>query len=111
MLSAIIDGVLGRLQKGMSAGIDVANSQNGDADSILSDEEAKESNNVSAKTAAANTASGWRKKARSYATNLSKGFANAGAIATGQGEQYEIERPSIVNFDKDTTKDSKDESN
>lgn len=137
MWSAIIpaiDGAMGRLQKGMSAGIDVANSQHGgaapaseqvdassenkdnsgngktggaaniiknvidkvgvgggkenstDASSILSDEEAKESKNVSAKTAAANTVSGW-KKVRNYTTNLSKGFANAGAVATGQKEK------------------------
>lgn len=160
MWSAIIkavDGAAGRLQKGMSAGIDVANSQHGgaapasgqvdassenkdnsgngktggaaniiknvidkvgvggskekptDADSILSDQEAKESKNVSAKTAAANTVSGW-KKARNYGTNLSKGFANAGAVATGQGKQYDIESPSIVDFDKDITKDFKAES-
>lgn len=158
MWSAIIkavDGAAGRLQKGMSAGIEVANSQHGgaapasgqvdassenkdnsgktggaaniiknvidkvgvgggkekptDADSILSDEEAKESKNVSAKTAAANTVSGW-KKARNYGTNLSKGFANAGAVATGQGKQYDIESPSIVDFDKDITKDFKAES-
>lgn len=156
MWSAIIkavDGAAGRLQKGMSAGIDVANSQHGgaapaseqvdassenkdnsgktggaaniiknvidkvgvgngkekstDASSILSDEEAKEAKSVSAKTAAANTVSGW-KKARNYATNLSKGFANAGAVATGQSKQYDI--PSIVDFDKDITKDFKAES-
>lgn len=157
MWSAIIkavDGAAGRLQKGMSAGIDVANSQHGgaapaseqvdassenkdnsgktggaaniiknvidkvgvggsketstDAGSILSDEEAKESKNVSAKTAAANAVLGW-KKARNYTTNLSKGFANAGAVATGQGKQYDIESPSIVDFDKDITKDFKAE--
>lgn len=159
MWSAIIpaiDGAMGRLQKGMSAGIDVANSQHGgaapasgqvdassenkdnsgngktggaaniiknvidkvgvggdkekptDASSILSDEEAKEAKSVSAKTAAANTVSGW-KKARNYGTNLSKGFANAGAVATGQGKQYDIESPSIVDFDKDITKDFKAE--
>lgn len=158
MWSAIIkaiDGAAGRLQKGMSAGIDVANSQHGgaapaseqvdassenkdnsgktggaaniiknvidkvgvgggkekptDASSILSDEEAKESKSVSAKTAAANTVSGWQ-KTRNYATNLSKGFANAGAVATGQSKQYDIESPSIVDFDKDITKDFKAES-
>lgn len=158
MWSAIIkavDGAAGRLQKGMSAGIDVANSQHGgaapaseqvgassenkdnsgktggaaniiknvidkvgvggskekptDADSILSDKEAKESKNVSAKTAAANAVSGW-KKVRNYGTNLSKSFANAGAVATGQGKQYDIESPSIVDFDKDITKDFKAES-
>lgn len=156
MWSAIIPaiaGAMGRLQKGMSAGIDVANSQHGgaapasgqvdassenkdnsgktggaaniiknvidkvgvggketstDAGSILSDEEAKESKNVSAKTAAANAVSGW-KKARNYTTNLSKGFANAGAVATGQGKQYDIESPGIVDFDKDITKDFKAE--
>lgn len=157
MWSAIIkavDGAAGRLQKGMSAGIDVANSQHGgaapasgqvdassenkdnsgktggaaniiknvidkvgvgdgketstDAGSILSDEEAKESKNVSAKTAATNAVLGW-KKARNYTTNLSKGFANAGAVATGQGKQYDIESPSIVDFDKDITKDFKAE--
>lgn len=157
MWSAVIkavDGAAGRLQKGMSAGIDVANSQHGgaapasgqvdassenkdnsgngktggvaniiknvidkvgvgggketstDAGSILSDEEAKEAKSISAKTAATNTVSSW-KKARDYGTNLSKGFANAGAVATGQGKQYDIESPSIVDFDKDITKDFK----
>lgn len=148
-----IDHAMERTQKGMSAGIDVANSQHGGAadsattsneqvdtsktgeniksvtseaakqklgakakevsegaaDSILSDQEAKESKSVSAKTAATNTVSGW-KKARNYGTNLSKGFANAGAVATGQGKQYDIESPSIVDFDKDITKDFKAES-
>lgn len=157
-----IDHAMGRTQKGMSAGIDVANSQHGGAaeaattsneqidtsktgeniksvaseaakqklngstkseasegagasagagadsaaGSILSDQEAKEAKSVSAKTAATNTVSGW-KKARNYGTNLSKGFANAGAIATGQDKQYDIESPSFVDFDKDITKDSK----
>lgn len=155
-----IDHAMERTQKGMSAGIDVANSQHGGAagsattsneqidtsktgeniksvtseaakqklgakakvgdsaepevsegaaDSILSDQEAKESKSVSAKTVAANTVSGW-KKARNYGTNLSKSFANAGAVATGQGKQYDIESPSIVDFDKDITKDFKAES-
>ena len=155
-----IDHAMERTQKGMSAGIDVANSQHGGAadsattsneqvdtsktgenvksvtseaakqklgakakvgdsaesevsegaaDSILSDQEAKEAKSVSAKTAATNTISGW-KKARNYGTNLSKGFANAGAVATGQGKQYDIESPSIVDFDKDITKDFKAES-
>lgn len=155
-----IDHAMERTQKGMSAGIDVANSQHGGAadsattsneqvdtsktgeniksvaseaakqklgakakvgysaesevsegaaDSILSDQEAKEAKSVSAKTAATNTVSGW-KKARNYGTNLSKGFANAGAVATGQGKQYDIESPSIVDFDKDITKDFKAES-
>lgn len=155
-----IDHAMERTQKGMSAGIDVANSQHGGAadsattsneqfdtsktgeniksvtseaakqklgakakvgdsaesevsegaaDSILSDQEAKESKSVSAKTVATNTVSGW-KKARKYGTNLSKGFANAGAVATGQGKQYDIESPSIVDFDKDITKDFKAES-
>lgn len=79
----------------------------GAADSILSDEKAKEAKSVSAKTAATNTVSGW-KKARNYGTNLSKGFANAGAIATGQGKQYDLESPSIVDFD--ITKDFKADS-
>ena len=157
-----IDHAMERTQKGMSAGIDVANSQHGGAagsattsneqvdtsktgeniksatseaakqklgakakvgesevsegaaDSILSDQEAKESKSVSAKTVSAktvatNTVSGW-KKARNYGTNLSKSFANAGAVATGQGKQYDIESPSIVDFDKDITKDFKAES-
>ena len=154
-----IDHAMERTQKGMSAGIDVANSQHGGAadsattsneqvdtsktgeniksvareatkqklgaqqingsaesevsegaaDSILSDQEAKEAKNVSAKTAATNTVSGW-KKARNYGTNVSKGFANAGAIATGQDKQYDIESPSIVDFDKDITKEFKAES-
>lgn len=155
-----IDHAMGRTQKGMSAGIDVANSQHGGAagsaaasneqidtsktgeniksvtseaakqklgakakvgdsaesevsegaaDSILSDQKAKEAKSVSAKTAATNTVSGW-KKARNYGANASKGFANAGAIATGQGKQYDIESPSIVDFDKDITKDFKAES-
>ena len=153
-----IDHAMERTQKGMSAGIDVANSQHGGAagstttsneqvdtsktgeniksvaseaakqklgakiggsaesgvsegaaDSILSDQEAKEAKSVSAKTAATNTVSGWE-KARNYGTNLSKGFANAGAVATGQGKQYDIESPSIVDFNKDITKDFKAES-
>ena len=169
-----IDHAMGRTQKGMSAGIDVANSQHGGAagsattsneqidtsktgenvksvtseaakqklnakadgsaasgasenagasagssalpegitsaaGSILSDEKAKESKSVSAKTAAENTVSGW-KKARNYGANASKGFANAGAVATGQGKQYDIESPSIVDFNKDITKDFKTES-
>lgn len=155
-----IDHAMERTQKGMSAGIDVANSQHGGAadsattsneqvdtsktgeniksvtseaakqklgakakvgdsaesevsegaaDSILSDQEAKEAKSVSAKTAATNTVSGW-KKARNYGTNLSKGFANAGAVATGQGKQYDIESPSFVDFNKDITKDFKAES-
>ena len=79
------------------------------AGSILSDEKAKEAKSVSAKTAATNTVSGW-KKARNYGTNVSKGFANAGAIATGQGKQYDVESPSIVDFNKDITKDFKAES-
>ena len=163
MMGAIIqaiDHAMERTQKGMSAGIDVANSQHGGAadsattsneqvdtsktgeniksvtseaakqklgakakvgdsaesevsegaaDSILSDQEAKEAKSVSAKTAATNTVSGW-KKARNYGTNLSKGFANAGAVATGQGKQYDIESPSFVDFNKDVTKDFKAES-
>ena len=167
-----IDHAMERTQKGMSAGIDVANSQHGGAagsattsneqidtsktgenvksvtseaakqklnakaggsagsgasegagagagalpegitsaaDSILSDEKAKESKSVSAKTAATNTVSGW-KKARNYGANASKGFANAGAIATGQDKQYDIESPSIVDFNKDITKDFKADS-
>ena len=79
------------------------------AGSILSDEKAKEAKSISAKTAATNTVSGW-KKARNYGTNVSKGFANAGAVATGQGKQYDIESPSIVDFNKDITKDFKAES-
>lgn len=101
-----VDNTMERIQKGKSAGIDVANSQHGgaaDTDSILSDQEAKE-----AKTAK-NTVSGW-KKAKNYGTNLSKAFANAGAIATGQGKQYDIENPSMVDFNKDVTKDFKAES-
>lgn len=81
----------------------------GAAGSILSDAKAKEAKSVSAKTAATNTVSGW-KKARNYGTNVSKGFANAGAIATGQGKQYDVESPSIVDFNKDITKDFKAES-
>lgn len=155
-----IDHAMERTQKGMSAGIDVANSQHGGAadsattsneqvdtsktgeniksvaseaakqklgakakvgdsaesevsegvaDSILSDQEAKEAKSVSAKTAATNTVSGW-KKARNYSTNLSKGFANAGAVATGQGKQHDIESPSIIDFNKDITKDFKADS-
>lgn len=79
------------------------------AGSVLSDAKAKESKNISAKTAAENTVSGWR-KARNYGANASKGFANAGAIATGQGKQYDVESPSFVNFNKDITKDFKAES-
>ena len=92
-----------------AAGADAAEGIAGAAGSILSDQEAKEAKSVSAKTAATNTVSGW-KKARNYGTNLSKGFANAGAVATGQGKQYDIESPSIVDFDKDITKDFKADS-
>ena len=81
----------------------------GAAGSVLSDAKAKESKKISAKTAAENTVSNWR-KARNYGANASKGFANAGAIATGQGKQYDIESPSIVDFNKDVTKDFKTES-
>lgn len=91
------------------AGSGAAEGIAGAAGSILSDEKAKESKNISAKTAAENTVSGWR-KARNYGANASKGFANAGAIATGQGKQYDVESPSIVDFDKDVTKDFKAES-
>ena len=79
----------------------------GAAGSILSDEKAKESKNVSAKTAAENTVSGWR-KARNYGANASKGFANAGAIATGKNKQYDL--PNIIDFDEDVTKDFKADS-
>lgn len=81
----------------------------GAAGSVLSDAKAKESKNISAKTAAENTVSNW-KKARNYGANASKSFANAGAIATGQGKQYDVESPSIVDFNKDITKDFKTES-
>lgn len=79
----------------------------GAAGSVLSDAKAKESKKISAKTAAENTVSNWR-KARNYGANASKGFANAGAIATGQDKQYDL--PSIVDFNKDATKDFKAES-
>lgn len=92
-----------------AAGSGAAEGVAGAAGSILSDEKAKESKNISAKTAAENTVSGW-KKARNYGANASKGFANAGAIATGQGKQYDIESPSFVDFNKDITKDFKAES-
>ena len=81
----------------------------GAAGSVLSDAKAKESKNISAKTAAENTVSNWR-KARNYGANASKGFANAGAIATGQGKQYDVESPSFVDFNKDATKDFKADS-
>ena len=95
-----------------AAGADAAGGAEGiagAAGSVLSDAKAKESKNISAKTAAENTVSNWR-KARNYGANASKGFANAGAIATGQGKQYDIESPSIVDFNKDATKDFKAES-
>ena len=79
----------------------------GAAGAVLSDAKAKESKKVSAKTAAENTVSGWR-KARNYGANASKGFANAGAIATGKDKQYDL--PNIVDFNKDVTKDFKAES-
>ena len=94
---------------GGAAGGGAAEGIAGAAGSVLSDAKAKESKNVSAKTAAENTVSGW-KKARNYGANASKGFANAGAIATGQGKQYDVESPSFVGFDKDITKDFKAES-
>ena len=89
-----------------SGGADAAGAA-GAAGSILSDEKAKESKNVSAKTAAENTVSGWR-KARNYGANASKGFANAGAIATGKNKQYDL--PNIIDFDEDVTKDFKADS-
>ena len=92
-----------------AAGSGAAEGIAGAAGSVLSDERTKESKNISAKTAAENTVSSWR-KARNYGANASKGFANAGAIATGQGKQYDVESPSFVNFDKDITKDFKVES-
>ena len=98
----------GALPEG-AAGSGAAEGIAGAAGSVLSDAKAKESKNISAKTAAANTVSNWR-KARNYSANASKGFANAGAIATGQGKQYDIESPSIVDFNKDVTKDFKIES-
>ena len=79
----------------------------GAAGSVLSDAKAKESKNVSAKTAAENTVSGW-KKARNYGANVSKGFANAGAVATGKDKQYDL--PNIIDFNKDVTKGFKAES-
>lgn len=100
---------------GASAGADAAAGSGaaegiaGAAGSVLSDAKAKESKKISAKTAAENTVSNWR-KARNYGANASKGFANAGALATGQGKQYDIESPSIVDFNKDATKDFKAES-
>lgn len=56
------------------------------AGSILSDEKAKDA--AKANSAAKNTVSGWQ-KARAYGENASKGFANAGSIATGQGKAFE----------------------
>ena len=79
----------------------------GAAGSVLSDAKAKESKNISAKTAAENTVSNWR-KARNYSANASKGFANAGAIATGKDKQYDL--PNIIDYNKDLTKDFKAES-
>lgn len=104
----------GVLPEGAGAGADAAGGGAaegiaGAAGSVLSDAKAKESKNISAKTAAENTVSNWR-KARNYGANASKGFANAGAIATGQGKQYDVESPSIVDFNKDITKDFKTES-
>ena len=98
----------GALPEG-AAGGGAAEGIAGAAGSVLSDAKAKESKNISAKTAAENTVSGW-KKARNYGANASKGFANAGAIATGQGKQYDVESPSFVDFNKDITKDFKAES-
>ena len=95
--------------EGASADSDAAEGIAGAAESVLSDAKAKEAKKVSAKTAAENTVSGW-KKARNYGANASKGFANAGAIATGNKKQYDIESPSIVDFDKDVTKGFKAES-
>ena len=100
-------GVLPEGAAGAGAGSGAAEGIAGAAGSILSDEKAKESKNISAKTAAENTVSGWR-KARNYGANASKGFANAGAIATGQDKQYDL--PNIIDFDKDITKDFKAES-
>ena len=79
----------------------------GAAGSVLSDAKAKESKKISAKTAAENTVSNW-KKARNYGANVSKGFANAGAVATGKDKQYDL--PNIIDFDEDVTKDFKAES-
>lgn len=92
-----------------AAGSGAAEGIAGAAGAVLSDEKAKESKKISAKTAAENTVSNWR-KARNYGANASKGFANAGAIATGQDKPYDIESPSIVDFNKDVTKDFKTKS-
>ena len=91
----------------VAAGGGAAEGIAGAAGSVLSDAKAKESKNVSAKTAAENTVSNWR-KARNYSANASKGFANAGAIATGKNKQYDL--PNIIDFDEDATKDFKAES-
>lgn len=91
----------------VAAGSGAAEGIAGAAGSVLSDAKAKESKNVSAKTAAENTVSNWR-KARNYSANASKGFANAGAIATGKNKQYDL--PNIIDFDEDATKDFKAES-
>ena len=92
---------------GADAGSGAAEGIAGAAGSVLSDAKAKESKNISAKTAAENTVSNW-KKARNYGSNVSKGFANAGAVATGKDKQYDL--PNIIDFNKDATKDFKADS-
>lgn len=108
-LGAKVGGLAGSGASEGAASSGAAEGIAGAVGSILSDQNAKEAKSVSAKTAATNTVSGW-KKARDYGANASKGFANAGSIATGQGKQYDVESPSFVDFNKDITKDFKAES-
>lgn len=81
-------GPLGNIGGGADAGADAGGEGAADAaSSIVSDENAKSAENVSSednkgKEQAEGQTSKWE-AARQYATNVGKGFANAGAIATG----------------------------
>lgn len=81
-------GPLGNIGGGADAGADAGGEGAADAaSSIVSDENAKSAENVSSednkgKEQAEGQTSKWE-AARQYAANAGKGFANAGAIATG----------------------------
>lgn len=139
MWSAIIqaiDHAMDRMNKGFGAGIQVAQSQNGNNateeqptteqtdniglkglikkpteqstenkdDTILSDKDTKDSK---AAGEAKKTSSKWH-TTKNYATNLSKSFANAAALATKQKKPYELET-SDVDFSLEDDKDEEEE--
>ena len=80
-------GIGGGADAGADAGGEGAEGAADAASSIVSDENAKSAKNVSSKDSkdkeqAAGQISKWE-AARQYASNVGKGFANAGAVATG----------------------------